>query len=245
MRLRLGLTTRRRWRRLFAVGAIILVAVSVLGALLAWEVHSGRRAAIELFRRKGLYMLYGALSCYADEHGRIPLAHTTDSAGKRMQGWRVSLLPYLDQKPLYSEVNLAEPWDSSGNRRLLERIPEYYRSPLEADTHGTSASYFAVLGPHAPWWGTEGGNPSVATTGRDRVLLIELIGLKTPWMKPWDPTLEEVLDIILQPNGADGGGGGSRAAGIMYLTIGGEVRTADPKSDRETLRRILLGLAGV
>jgi RHS repeat-associated protein len=42
--------------------------------------------------------------------------------------WRVYLLPYLDQEPLYHRIHLDEPWDSPNNIELLKYMPEIYRS---------------------------------------------------------------------------------------------------------------------
>ncbi|MCA9262831.1 MAG: DUF1559 domain-containing protein [Planctomycetales bacterium] len=42
--------------------------------------------------------------------------------------WRVAILPYLDQKPLYDQFHLDEPWDSAHNRPLVDRMPSDYVS---------------------------------------------------------------------------------------------------------------------
>jgi hypothetical protein len=70
-------------------------------------------------------------------------------------------------------------------------------------------------------------------------MLIELIGSRTPWMEPWDPTLEQLLDI-LRPEGSSSTSS-SRAANIMYITVGGDLGTVDQNMDRESLRGLLLG----
>ncbi len=72
----------------------------------------------------------------------------------------------------------------------------------------------------------------------DEIVLIEVVGSKTPWMEPRDPTLEQLLDMLRPESGTTAGG--SRAADIMYITVGGNVRTVDPWADRESLRKLLL-----
>jgi tetratricopeptide (TPR) repeat protein/Zn-dependent protease with chaperone function len=42
--------------------------------------------------------------------------------------WRVHLLPFLDERPLYAQFKLDEPWDSPQNRELLRHMPDIYRS---------------------------------------------------------------------------------------------------------------------
>jgi Protein of unknown function (DUF1559) len=182
-------------------------------------------------------MLSVALVNYAEEHGGLPPAYTTNGTGKPMHSWRVLLLPYLGQESLYSQIDLNEPWDSPANRRLLEQMPEYYRSPLEAETHGTATNYFAVVGSHAPWWSAEHSKPW-NTANDDEILLIEVVGSKTPWMEPRDPTIEELLDMLCPESGNSAGV--SRPADIMFATTSGAVYRY-VNSDRESLRKLLLG----
>lgn len=42
--------------------------------------------------------------------------------------WRVRLLPYLEQESLYREFKLDQPWDSPHNIKLVERMPDCYKS---------------------------------------------------------------------------------------------------------------------
>jgi hypothetical protein len=122
---------------------------------------------------------------------------------------------------------------------LLGLIPQYYRSPIDPETLGTTTNYFAVVGPHAPW-----GNRIDDVRRNDashpaEIMLIELTGLNTPWMEPRDLTLDQVLDILRPDNGdaADGG----PTDDIMYITIHGEVRTVPRNIDRASLRKLFLG----
>ncbi len=58
--------------------------------------------------------------------------------------WRVHLLPYLEQGPLYERFHLDEPWDSPHNRTLIEHMPDVYR--LGRDK-GTSTRFQVLTGP--------------------------------------------------------------------------------------------------
>lgn len=228
-----------RGRKVFVAGLVVFAVALLFAALGAWGTHSINQNVIRAQRARNLKTLYVALWYYADKKGSFPPAHTKNGAGKPMQSWRVLLLPYLDRESLYSQINLNAPWDSPANRRLSGLMPEYYRSPLDMEAHETTTDYFAVLGPHAPWGSSieavrryEAGDP-------DEIMLIEVVGSKTPWTEPRDLTLEQVLDV-LRPEGGNTAGG-SRAAEIMYLTLSGDVRTVDPRADRESLRTLFLG----
>jgi prepilin-type processing-associated H-X9-DG protein len=71
-----------------------------------------------------------------------------DKDGKPLLSWRVALLPQFDQSGLYKEFHLDEPWDSEHNRKLIEQMPDFYRSPDSADLQPGHTRYLAVVGEH-------------------------------------------------------------------------------------------------
>ncbi len=225
-------------KRIFQFVAMVFAAALLLAAIWAWVLNSARHKTIQAQRARNLKRLYVALVCYAEKYGGLPPSHTTDAFGKPMHSWRVLLLPFLDRESVYSRIDLNQPWDSPANRRIMEEMPECYRSPLETGPRGTTADYFAVVGPHAPWWSAEQSKPW-NTGGSDEVMLIEVVGSKTPWMEPRDPTLEELLDMLRPDRGKSADS--SCEADIMYLTVSGDVRIVDPKADRESLLKRFLG----
>lgn len=53
--------------------------------------------------------------------------HLPPSKKKGSQlSWRVHILPYLEQQPLYDRFHLDEPWDSPHNKKLLDEMPAIY-----------------------------------------------------------------------------------------------------------------------
>lgn len=58
-----------------------------------------------------------------------------DKSGKVGLSWRVALLPYIEQEPLYREFKLDEPWDSESNKKLISKMPKMY-GPARTDTNG-------------------------------------------------------------------------------------------------------------
>lgn len=57
-----------------------------------------------------------------------PASASYDADGKPLLSWRVHLLPFLQEKPLYEKFHRDEPWDSEHNRGLVDRMPDVYRS---------------------------------------------------------------------------------------------------------------------
>jgi hypothetical protein len=72
-------------------------------------------------------------------------ARSTNAPGL---SWRVSLLPYLGETPLYKEFKLDEPWDSDHNKKLIEMIPDVLKSPRGGAPAGHT-HYRTFVGPQA------------------------------------------------------------------------------------------------
>ncbi len=109
--------------------------------------------------------------------------------------WRVALLPYLEQAPLYRQYNFDEPWDGPRNRKLLEKMPAVYSVP-GADGNPVSSSitsYFVfsgettALGGRARKDGSFPGNGIAdMTDGASNTILVVERRADVPWTKPED-----------------------------------------------------------
>lgn len=90
-----------------------------------------------------------------EEKGRFP-SNITDPEGKPLLSWRVSLLPYMgtNERTLYSQFKLDEPWDSPHNRPLVNRMPAIFADPrLNFDPTKTTFQVFNAGG--APFSNSE------------------------------------------------------------------------------------------
>ncbi len=67
---------------------------------------------------------------YYDTHKGFVTPANYDKQGKPLLSWRVHLLPYLEETPLYNQFRLNEPWDSERNKKLIARLPKIYASPF-------------------------------------------------------------------------------------------------------------------
>jgi hypothetical protein len=76
----------------------------------------------------------------------LPPYAITDAAGKPLLSWRVAILPYIDQKPLYDQFDLTKPWDDPRNKALIAKMPAIFITPgaeaKEGETH-----YRVFVGP--------------------------------------------------------------------------------------------------
>ena len=110
------------------LGATIgLRAVRVSGVAGGFGANGGDES------KNNLKQIALAFHNYHDASKKFPPAASTDQDGKALLSWRVHLLPYLDQAPLYKQFHLDEPWDSEHNKTLIERIPSVFVSPAHRD----------------------------------------------------------------------------------------------------------------
>ena len=95
---------------------------------------------------RNLARLMLAMHEYCDVHKHFPPATVLGKDGKGTvpHSWRVELLPFLGQQELYDQYRFDEPWDSDHNKTQLAKMPDVFRSPLDA-SDSTNTSYFGVV----------------------------------------------------------------------------------------------------
>lgn len=57
-----------------------------------------------------------------------PIDKYRDKSGKQLLSWRVHILPFVEQSKLYEQFRLNEPWNSPHNLKLLDKMPDVFRS---------------------------------------------------------------------------------------------------------------------
>src|SRR5262249_15055403 len=82
---------------------------------------------------------------YQNVYGKFPTDILHPVTKKPLLSWRVAILPYIEQEPLYKQFKLDEPWDSAHNRRLMRMMPKTYTtSPRKGHTR---TAYQLFTGP--------------------------------------------------------------------------------------------------
>ena len=118
----------------------------VLIALLLPAVQSAREAARRAQCVNNIKQIMLAMHNYVSANGSFP-RDITDKNGRPLLSWRVAILPYVDQNPLYGKFKLDEPWDSPHNKELLKYMPPTYQCPSRANPQPYSTTYRGFAGP--------------------------------------------------------------------------------------------------
>ena len=121
---------------------------------------AARQKSIENLKRITL-----AMQDYHDANKRMPPHAFYSNDGKTpLLSWRVVLLPYLNQVPLYRKFKLDEPWSSEHNKALIAQIPAIYE-PVGSKAKREGKTYYQVFA----------GSP--ITTPKTRITLAAIANL--------------------------------------------------------------------
>lgn len=127
-----------------------------------------------------------AMHNHHDALRRFPYADSQLVDGKPLLSWRVHLLPYLNQRELYNQFKLDEPWDSPHNKALLAKMPDIYQ--FEGISQPGYTSLMVFTGNGAPFDGGQGPQIRDFRDGLSNVLLAVKAGpdKSVPWTQPVD-----------------------------------------------------------
>jgi hypothetical protein len=212
--------------------------------LLVPAVGSARRASERAQAMNYLKMIGLSMHNYHDTYRAFPAAYSVDEEGEPLLSWRVHVLPFLEQTPLYEQFRLDEPWDSEHNRQLIERMPEIYRAPGSSAEPGKTV-YLGLRHPDSvivpPADESDANRSPRGTTiaeisdGTSNTLLVVEANDESAviWTKPddFDPNLDNPVRDLL----------GLRPGGFLVLICDGSVRfmpqTLGPKLFKELMTK--------
>jgi prepilin-type processing-associated H-X9-DG protein len=159
---------------------------AVLVALLLPAVQSAREAARRAQCTNNLKQIGLAMHNYHDANGALPKPAMADNDGKPLLSWRVAILPYIEQAPLYNKFKLAEPWDSPHNKALIKEMPPTYACPSRPASAPGMTTYQVFSGPGALFEPGKAIGFADVTDGMSTTIM--LVEAKDPviWTKPDD-----------------------------------------------------------
>lgn len=144
------------------------------------------------------------LQIYADIYGCFPPAYIADADGKPMHSWRVLILPYIEQKPVYDLYDFSEPWDGPRNRLLAKQIPPCFQCPSDPPLPGTAnTSYVAITGAETIWAGdSAAGFDDISDSTSNTLAVVEIASSGINWMEPRDLPFTALNLGVNPPQGA-------------------------------------------
>jgi hypothetical protein len=161
-----------------------------------------------------------ALRKFHDAHGRFPPDENPtafDSSGRPHLSWRVRVLPFLDQGPLYNQFKTNEPWDSPNNRPLVDKMPDVFRDEDDPPT-STTTRFVVMTGPDTPFAGKFGLRRRDFKDGAFATILVIRVGKDkaVAWSKP--------DDAVFNPSSPLDAIGSLGAEELMFSMVDGSIK---------------------
>ncbi len=167
----LSATSRRRGFTLIEL-LVVIAIIAILIALLLPAVQQAREAARRTQCKNNMKQLGLALHNYHDTLGVFPMAVGQHSR----PNWRIAILPYLDQAPLYNTINIngtgfyahspvGPPRGFSGNDVLRGLKIAAYECPSSTNASFSNASGNSYEGMTIHYVGISGATPDPAGRG--------------------------------------------------------------------------------
>ena len=159
--------------------------------------------------------------------GSVNLREGSMGAGNRAIqpfSWRVAILPFIEGNALYEQYKFDEPWDSESNLKLLDQMPEVFRSPHTPEDQPSGQTNYLGYATGNSALGTEGGvGMREFRDGTSNTLLLVESKHSVPWTKPEDLSWDKEAEFF-EP--------------LTYLMADGSVHMMD-KLDRELLKKLI------
>jgi type II secretory pathway pseudopilin PulG len=200
-----------------------------LGAGLLPAISVSRSAARRTQSMNQMKQIVLAMHNYAYTHKTFPPAYTADKDGKPLLSWRVLILPFLGEDPLYKQFHLDEPWDSPHNKKLIARIPTVYKDPSSSVSSQGKANYLTVRGEKTVFPGDRGISfREIRDGSANTIMTVEVPDAKAViWTRPDDFDYDQT-----DPKK---GLLGMRAGGVIIGLADGSVRFLPSSIRSETL----------
>lgn len=219
----------------------MLIAVTVLAVVFSlggWGVRVMREEARISQCQNNLKQIALALHNYHDVFRHFPTAFSRGADGTPWHSWRVDILPFLEQQPLYSSYRFWEPWNGPTNSKLSKAAPTCLRCPFD-EGPATDTSYLAVTGPGTIWPDDKPTRFRDVLDGTSNtIMVVEVANSGVHWMEPRDLRIDE---MNLNVDGAPGNSiSSNHIRGAAVLFADGHVELLTQETAKATIKNWLL-----
>lgn len=221
----------RKFQLIHLLG-IIAVGIVVI-ALFMPAPRRSRTAARKSQCKNNLKQIGLALHNYHDTYGTFPPAYTVDADGKRLHSWRTLILPYVDQSPLYTSIDLSKPWDDPVNAEAAKTQLNAYHCPSAPGPY-THTSYMVIVGVDTCFPGAASKSiPEITDGTSNTAIVVEVDAEKSaPWMSPTD--VDEQFVLSIEPKTKV-----SHVGGLHVLLADGTVRFVSDDLDQKVRHALM------
>jgi prepilin-type processing-associated H-X9-DG protein len=177
-----------------------------------------------------------------DSMGKLAGPYTLDNAGEPNTGlsWRVGMLPYIEEAPLYQRFNRRESWDSATNKPLSNTPIRSYTTPFNSGGGSTQTPYRVFYGGGALF--NEDGKPvrmwGDVTDGLSNTIMVVHAREQVPWAAPQDFKYSDTTPLPAL-------GHPSAPGGFNVLMADGSVRFVSNTVSERTLRLLITRADGM
>ncbi len=175
-----------------------------------------------------------AMHNYVSVNNAFPAPAIMGKDGKPALSWRVAILPFLEQQPLYDKFHLDEPWDSPHNKELIKEMPQVFVCPSRSDVAPGTTTYRVFTGPGALFEAGQQKGLQVVTDGTSNTILAVEAKDAVPWTRPDS-------DLPFDPNAAASlyGAGSPHPGSFQMLLADGSVLAVADTIDPIVFRTLI------
>jgi len=212
---------------------LITITVAIVALLLVTTFDTSHHAGPNTNAKHNLKQIGLAMHSYLSTNLTFPAQAIRGKNGKPLLSWRVALLPYFEQgtvdEYLFGRFRLDEPWNSPHNLKLLDSMPEVYRSPRNPETGRTRC--LGVVGEKTLFGDMHGASDQDITDGLSNTILVVEADYSVAWTKPEDLDYDATIPL----NGL----GHAHPSEFNVLLSDGSVRFILDNIDKDVLRGLM------
>ncbi len=185
-----------------------------------------------------------AMHSFHDANKSLPNhAILNPKTGQPLLSWRVSLLPYLDEAPLYNQIKRDEPWDSNHNKQFWAKMPRVYQMPGIGIKDSTYYQIFQGNESAFPKSMLKGATDRSGITlvgvtdGTSNTIGIIEAGFPVNWMQPQDISFQKGQGDFMLKQVGNHWGDNTFNAGMLDGTVRSFRRTMPPMAMQGLITR--------